>query len=354
MIDAISFNDSTLRYLDQRYLPLREEYVSTRNYEEAIEAIKTLAVRGAPLIGVAAAYTIILGINSFQGTKEEFPSFFKSLVAEVEASRPTAVNLFFAAARLKKVYAENYETDTIEALFAKMNTAARKIHDDEIANCDAMSRHGVDQIKIDLAHILKTRKLNVLTHCNTGTLACCGTGSALGVIRLAWQEGLIERVITSESRPLLQGLRLTAWELEHDGIPFVSISDSSSAFLMQRGMIDFGIVGADRIAANGDTANKIGTCAHAISAYHHNLPFYIAAPVSTIDITIPDGTHIPIEERNADELRTIFGTQVASPTTPVLNYAFDVTPGKYLRGIITDKEAVVGNYITGLAALMEE
>ena len=354
MIDAISFKDNTLHYLDQRYLPLKENYVATKDYKEAIEAIKTLAVRGAPLIGVAAAYTIILGINNFKGSKEEFPAFFKSLVAEVEASRPTAVNLFFAAARIKKVYAENFEADTIETLFAKMNAAARKIHDDEIANCDLMSRHGVDQIKIDLAHILKTRKLNVLTHCNTGTLACCGTGSALGVIRLAWQEGLIERVITSESRPLLQGLRLTAWELQQDGIPFVSISDSSSAFLMQRGMIDFGIVGADRIAANGDTANKIGTCAHAISAFHHNLPFYIAAPVSTIDITIPDGSYIPIEERNADELRTIFGTQVAMPNTPVLNYAFDVTPGKFLRGIITDKKAVVGNYITELAALMEE
>ena len=354
MIDAISFKDNTLHYLDQRYLPLKENYVATKDYREAIEAIKTLAVRGAPLIGVAAAYTIILGINNFKGSKEEFPAFFKSLVAEVEASRPTAVNLFFAAARIKKVYAENFEADTIETLFAKMNAAARKIHDDEIANCDLMSRHGVDQIKIDLAHILKTRKLNVLTHCNTGTLACCGTGSALGVIRLAWQEGLIERVITSESRPLLQGLRLTAWELQQDGIPFVSISDSSSAFLMQRGMIDFGIVGADRIAANGDTANKIGTCAHAISAYHHHLPFYIAAPVSTIDITIPDGSYIPIEERNADELRTIFGTQVAMPNTPVLNYAFDVTPGKFLRGIITDKKAVVGNYITELAALMEE
>ena len=354
MIDAISFKDNTLHYLDQRYLPLKENYVATKDYREAIEAIKTLAVRGAPLIGVAAAYTIILGINNFKGSKEEFPAFFKSLVAEVEASRPTAVNLFFAAARIKKVYAENFEADTIETLFAKMNAAARKIHDDEIANCDLMSRHGMEQIKIDLAHILKTRKLNVLTHCNTGTLACCGTGSALGVIRLAWQEGLIERVITSESRPLLQGLRLTAWELQQDGIPFVSISDSSSAFLMQRGMIDFGIVGADRIAANGDTANKIGTCAHAISAFHHNLPFYIAAPVSTIDITIPDGSYIPIEERNADELRTIFGTQVAMPNTPVLNYAFDVTPGKFLRGIITDKKAVVGNYITELAALMEE
>ncbi|MEI8032610.1 MAG: S-methyl-5-thioribose-1-phosphate isomerase [Chlorobiaceae bacterium] len=354
MIDAISFNETELRYLDQRYLPLREEYVSTSNHQEAIEAIKTLAVRGAPLIGVAAAYTIILGINSFRGTKEEFPAFFKTLIADLEASRPTAVNLFFASARLKKVYDENFPGDSLEQLFRKMNSAAKKIHADEILNCDLMSRHGVEQIKLDLADILKTRKLNVLTHCNTGTLACCGTGSALGVIRLAWREGLIERVITSESRPLLQGLRLTAWELQHDGIPFVSISDSSSAFLMQRGMIDFGIVGADRIAANGDTANKIGTCAHAISAYHHNLPFYIAAPVSTIDITIPDGTHIPIEERSADELRTIFGTQVATPTTPVLNYAFDVTPGKFLRGIITDKKAVVGNYESGLKALFAE
>ena len=197
------------------------------------------------------------------------------------------------------------------------------------------------------------KPVNVLTHCNTGTLATGGSGTALGVIKLAWQEGLIERVISAESRPLLQGLRLTAWELEQEKIPFISISDSSSAFLMQRGMIDFGIVGADRIAANGDTANKIGTCAHAISAWHHNLPFYIAAPISTIDITLSNGKQIPIEERNADELRTIFGTQVATPTTPVLNYAFDVTPGKYLRGIITDKKAVVGNYLTELTSLFE-
>jgi len=232
MIDAISFNDQTLRYLDQRYLPLREEYVSTRSHQDAIEAIKTLAVRGAPLIGVAAAYTVILGINSFKGSKEEFPAFFGTLIADVEASRPTAVNLFFAAARLKKVYDDNFQADTIEALFAKMLEAAVKIHDDEIANCDAMSRHGVELIKSDLAEILKKRKLNVLTHCNTGTLATGGSGTALGVIKLAWQEGLIERVITAESRPLLQGLRLTAWELEQEKIPFISISDSSSAFLM--------------------------------------------------------------------------------------------------------------------------
>ena len=352
MIDAISFSGGQFRYLDQRYLPLQELYVETRDHQEAIEAIKTLAVRGAPLIGASAGYTVILGINSYKGDKEGFPAFFSQLIADVEASRPTAVNLFFATKKLKAVYDANFASDSLETLFAKMTAEAIKIHEDEIDNCDRISRNGVEQIKIDFAEVLKTRKLNVLTHCNTGTLACCGTGTALGVIRLAWQEGLIERVITSESRPLLQGLRLTAWELEHDGIPFVSISDSSSAFIMSQGKIDFGVVGADRITANGDTANKIGTYAHAVSANHHGIPFYIAAPVSTIDITMAEGSQIPIEERNADELRTIFGTQVATPTTPVLNYAFDVTPGTLIRGIITEKEAVVGNYTESLTRIV--
>ncbi len=351
MIDAISFTNGTLRYLDQRFLPLQEQYVETRNHMEAIEAIKTLAVRGAPLIGVAAGYTVILGLQSYKGTKEEFPAYFDRLIADVEASRPTAVNLFFATAKLKEVYNERFASLSLEELFAAMNTAAVEIHNDEIANCDSMARHGVELIKRDLAETLKKRRLTVLTHCNTGTLATGGSGTALGVIKLAWQEGLIEKVITAESRPLLQGLRLTAWELEQENIPFFSISDSSSAFLMQKGMIDFGIVGADRIASNGDTANKIGTCAHAISAYHHNIPFYIAAPVSTIDITIDNGTQIPIEERNADELRTIFGTQVATPSTPVINYAFDVTPNRFINGIVTDKKAVTGNYSEELKKL---
>jgi methylthioribose-1-phosphate isomerase len=353
MIDAISFSNGTFRYLDQRFLPLQELHVETRDYKEAIEAIKTLAVRGAPLIGASAGYTVVLGLNAYQGDKADFPAYFDKLIAEVNASRPTAVNLFFATKKMQAVYDANFEADSLEALFAKMTDEAQKIYSDEVDNCDRIARHGVEQLKRDLADVLKTRKLNVLTHCNTGTLACCGIGTALGVIRLAWQEGLVERVISSESRPLLQGLRLTAWELEHDGIPFVSISDSSSAILMQRGMIDFAVVGADRITANGDTANKIGTYAHSISANHHCIPFYIAAPVSTIDITLSEGSQIPIEERNADELRTIFGTQVATPTTPVVNYAFDVTPGTLIRGIITEKKAVVGDYVKGLAELFE-
>ena len=353
MIDAVSFENNTLGYLDQRFLPLKEEYVRTTSHLDAIEAIKTLAVRGAPLIGIVAGYTVVLGINSYKGSKEEFPSYFGKLIQDVEASRPTAVNLFFATACMKKVYDVHFTSDSLEKLFAKMLVTAKKIHTDEIANCDNMARHGVELIKQDLTETLKTRKLNVLTHCNTGTLATGGSGTALGVIKHAWQEGLIEKVITAESRPLLQGLRLTAWELEKERIPFLSISDSSSAFLMQKGMIDFGIVGADRIAANGDTANKIGTFAHAVSAAVHNIPYYIAAPVSTIDINISDGSQIPIEERNADELRTIFNTQVATPSTPVLNYAFDVTPNKYIRGIVTDKKAVVGNYSEELKKLYE-
>ncbi len=352
MIDAISFTDGAFRYLDQRFLPLQENYVKTTDYKQAIEAIKTLAVRGAPLIGASAGYTVMLGINAYKGDKTGFPEYFKNLIAEVNASRPTAVNLFFATRKMQDVYDANFEADSLEALFAKMNDMACKIHNDEIDNCDKIARHGVELLKQDFADVLKTRKLNVLTHCNTGTLACCGIGTALGVIRLAYQEGLIERVITAESRPLLQGLRLTAWELEHDGIPFASISDSSSAILMQRGMIDFAVTGADRITANGDTANKIGTYAHAISAKYHGLPFYIAAPVSTIDITMAEGSEIPIEERDADELRKIFGTQVATPTTPVVNFAFDVTPGTLIRGIITEKEAVVGNYNEGLARVV--
>ena len=352
MIDAVSFENNTLGYLDQRLLPLKEEYIRTTSYLDAIEAIKTLAVRGAPLIGIVASYTVMLGLNSYNGNKEEFPAYFEKLIAEVEASRPTAVNLFFATARMKEVYDAHFASDSLEELFSKMLAAARKIHNDEIANCENMARHGVELIRQDLAETLKTRKLNVLTHCNTGTLATGGSGTALGVIKHAWQEGLIEKVITAESRPLLQGLRLTAWELEKESIPFLSISDSSSAFLMQKGMIDFGIVGADRIAANGDTANKIGTFAHAVSAVRHNLPYYIAAPVSTIDITLSDGSQIPIEERSADELRTIFGNQVATPSTPVLNYAFDVTPNEYIRGIVTDKKAVVGNYTEELKQLV--
>lgn len=352
MIDAISFRNGTFRYLDQRFLPLQELHVETRDHREAIEAIKTLAVRGAPLIGASAGYTVVLGINEYTGDKAGFAAYFEQLIADVNASRPTAVNLFFATKKMEAVYDANYGADSLEELFTKMTAEAHKIYEDEVDNCDRIARHGVELIRQEFADVLKERKLNVLTHCNTGTLACCGIGTALGVIRLAYQEGLIERVISSESRPLLQGLRLTAWELEHDGIPFASISDSSSAILMQRGMIDFAVTGADRITANGDTANKIGTYAHAISARHHGIPFYIAAPVSTIDITMAEGSEIPIEERNADELRQIFGTQVATPTTPVVNYAFDVTPGTLIRGIITEKEAVVGNYNEGLARVV--
>jgi len=354
MIDAISFGNDKLRYLDQRFLPLQENYVETADYLAAIDAIKTLAVRGAPLIGVAAGYTVVLAVQSYDGGKEGFKTYFDKIIAEVEASRPTAVNLFFATAKMNEVVAKRFDECSMAEIKAHIFNEAVSIHNEEIANCENMARHGVALIKKDLGHILENRKLNVLTHCNTGTLATGGLGTALGVIKQAYKDGLIEKVYTSESRPLLQGLRLTAWELEKEGIPFFSHADSSSGILMQRGMVDFGIVGADRIAANGDTANKIGTFNHAVLCHEHGLPYYIAAPISTVDITIPDGTHIPIEERKAEELREIHGTKVATDTTPVINFAFDMTPAKYINGIITDKAALSGDYVKALKEVVPE
>ncbi len=353
MIDAISFDQNRLRYLDQRFLPLKETYVDTNDYLSAIDAIKTLALRGAPLIGVAAGYTVVLAVQSYEGKKKDFKPYFNKIIQEVEASRPTAVNLFYATARMKDVFNARFEDTQLPEFNELILQEARAIHDKEIQNCEDMARNGVEQIKKDLGHILAERKLNVLTHCNTGTLATGGLGTALGVIKKAYQEGLINCVYTAESRPLLQGLRLTAWELEQEQIPFFSHADSSSGILMQRGKIDFAIVGADRIAANGDTANKIGTFNHAVLCHEHNLPFYIAAPVSTIDIAIPDGTHIPIEERDGDELRSIYGRQVATESTPVVNYAFDMTPSKFIRGIITETDALTGDYVEVIKSAVE-
>ncbi len=353
MIDAISFDQNRIKYLDQRFLPLKETYVDTNDYLSAIEAIKTLAVRGAPLIGIVAGYTVVLAVQNYEGKKKDFKAYFTKIIAEVEASRPTAVNLFYATARMKAVFNNHFENSQLPEFNELILKEARAIHEKEIQNCEDMARFGVEQIKKDLGHILAERKLNVLTHCNTGTLATGGLGTALGVIKKAYQEGLINCVYTAESRPLLQGLRLTAWELEQEQIPFFSHADSSSGILMQRGKVDFAIVGADRIAANGDTANKIGTFNHAVLCHEHGLPFYIAAPLSTIDTTIPDGTHIPIEERNGDELRSIYGRQVATASTPVVNYAFDMTPAKFIRGIITETAALSADYVQAINSAFE-
>ncbi len=354
MMNAIAFEHDTLRYLDQRFLPMKEVVVATRDYKRAIEAIKTLAIRGAPLIGIAASYAIVLAARQFKGKKKKFSTFISKAIREIEASRPTAVNLFFATARLKRVVERELATSDIPELIFKLEQEARTIHNEEIENCEQIAQHGVKLLQQEFSHVIAYQRLTVLTHCNTGEFATGGIGTALGVIKRAYEAGLIEKVYASETRPLLQGLRLTAFELEKAQIPFEVIADSSVAFLMQKSLIDFVITGADRIAANGDTANKIGTYSHAVSAAAHQRKFYIAAPVSTIDFNIPDGSHIPIERRTSLELTRIYGRNIAKESFPVLNFAFDVTPHQFISAIITDKGVLKPDYSEAIAELAPE
>lgn len=336
MIDTVSFQHNRLHYLDQRFLPLKENYIETNDYHSAVEAIKTLAVRGAPLIGIVGGYALVMAAAVYKGKKKEFKKYFTQAVAEVEASRPTAVNLFFATKRIKRVVQRRFESLELPKLVEALSAEARAIHSEEVLSCDRISEHGTRLLEKTFAKTLKKRSLKVLTHCNTGSLATGGSGTALGVIKAAFAAGLIEKVYASETRPLLQGLRLTAWELEKEKIPFQVIADGASGMLMQRGEIDFVIAGADRIARNGDTANKIGTFNHAAVAQAHKLPFYIAAPISTMDAAIESGKEIVIEERSGEELRVMFGRRIAPEKMPALNLAFDVTPAKFITAIITE------------------
>jgi methylthioribose-1-phosphate isomerase len=352
MIEVISFEHRRLTYLDQRFLPLKEVYVHTKDYRKAIEAIKTLAIRGAPLIGIAAGYAGVLALAAYKGKKSGLKKYVYRVLAELDASRPTAVNLFWATARLRAAFQKVFDHSDIPTIVEALAAEAKAIHQEEIQNCAAIARHGVALLRRDFAHVLQYQRLTVLTHCNTGTLATGGIGTALGVIKQAYLEGLIEKVYVSETRPLLQGLRLTCFELEKEEIPYQAISDSSAGFLFQRQMIDFVITGADRIAANGDTANKIGTYTHAVNAAFHRRRLYIAAPLSTFDTSLSNGNEIIIEQRAASELLTAYGRNLAPPKTPVLNYAFDVTPASLISAIITDKGISEPDFKRSIAHLM--
>jgi methylthioribose-1-phosphate isomerase len=354
MIEVISFEHRQLRYLDQRFLPLKEVYVHTKDYRKVIEAIKTLAIRGAPLIGIAAGYGAVLALAAYKGKKSGLKKHFYRALAELDASRPTAVNLFWATARLRAAFQKVFDQSDIPAIVDALTEEAKAIHQEEIQNCANIARHGVELLRRDFAHVLQHQRLTVLTHCNTGTLATGGIGTALGVIKQAYLEGLIEKVYVSETRPLLQGLRLTCFELEKEEIPYQAISDSSAGFLFQRQMIDFVITGADRIAANGDTANKIGTYTHAVNAAFHRRRLYIAAPLSTFDTSLANGNEIIIEQRAASELLTVYGRNLAPPKTPVLNYAFDVTPASLISAIITDKGVSEPDFKRSIAQLMTQ
>ncbi len=319
---SISFDNDYLILINQTKLPLTEEYIKTDDYERIALAIERLEVRGAPAIGVTAAYGVALAFKNNQQNKNEA---FTKVYNRLAATRPTAVNLFWALEEMKKTFDANSEQDNIYQILLEK---AKQIHQDDINMCDAIGRNGLE---------IFDKKSVVLTHCNTGQLATGGNGTAFNVIKTGFENGMVAHVYADETRPLLQGSRLTAFELEKAGIPFSIITDSTAAFLMKQGKVDLVVVGADRIAVNGDAANKIGTYNLAVLCKHHNIPFYIAAPVTTIDTGCPTGDDIKIELRSKDEVLKIKDIQISKPSYDVYSPAFDVTPAGLIHGIITDE-----------------
>ena len=344
MLPTIEWQPDAVVMIDQRKLPGQEIYVTCKTANEVARAIKTMVIRGAPAIGVAAAMGIALGMNrsKAQGTRQ-FAVDFNKLCDLMAGTRPTAVNLFWAIDRMKKTFGEaaraGQSVDEIKAVLVK---EANLIHDEDVASCREMGRFGAE---------LVPSGARILTHCNAGALATAGYGTALGVIRAAAEQGKVTQVFADETRPFLQGARLTAWELVRDGVPTTVITESMAGPLMQRGGIDFIVVGADRIAANGDFANKIGTYTVAMMAAAHNVPFYVAAPLSTIDLATADGEAIPIEQRNAREVTHLGSTQLAPDGASVWNPAFDVTPHRLVAGIITEKGVARAPYTDSLKQL---
>ncbi len=326
--------------IDQRRLPLEERYVTCRGYEEVAEAIREMVVRGAPAIGVAAAMGVALGMLRAIGDPDaQFAAICKCLAA----TRPTAVNLFWAIERMKRVY-EGARGRPVEEIRARLVEEAQRIKEEDIEINRAMGRHG--------AALVPDGK-TVLTHCNAGALATAGYGTALGVVRAAVEAGKRIDVFADETRPFLQGARLTVWELQQDGIPATLITDSMAGHFLKSGRIGCVVVGADRIAANGDVANKVGTYGVAVLAKENNVPFYVAAPVSTLDLTLASGEEIPIEQRPAAEVTHVFGQPVAPEGTKVENPAFDVTPNRYVSAIITERGVARAPYEESLRRLLQ-
>ncbi len=329
MVPTVEWKNGVVRLLDQSKLPGSVEFLDCRDYQTVAEAIRTLKVRGAPAIGVTAAMGVALGAQQINAS--EYPIFSQTVLKicdELAATRPTAVNLFWAIERMKRKL-ESLRTEPISAIKQALGLESQAILEEDIALCKTMGRHGAE-----LIHDGET----VLTHCNAGSLATAGYGTALGVIRAAWEQGKKINVIADETRPVLQGARLTAWELMQDHIPVTLITDNMAGSLMRQGRIHLCVVGADRIAANGDVANKIGTYSVAVLAKAHHIPFYVAAPYSTIDLNTKSGDEIPIEQRSPSEVTTIHGSHPVAPKdVSVYNPAFDVTPAEFITGIITER-----------------
>ena len=325
MIQTILWKPEGVVMIDQTRLPLEEIYVTCQSYQEVADAIRTMIIRGAPAIGVAAAMGVAIGVQ--QADPAGLDSQFEAICAELASTRPTAVNLFWGIDRMKRLYASLRHLSHRE-ITERLVAEAILVCEEDIEINKAIGRHGAP---------LVPDNSTVLTHCNAGALATAGYGTALGVVRAAVEAGKTIDVFSDETRPFLQGARLTVWELQHDGIPATLITDNMAGHFLHSGRIGCVIVGADRIAANGDVANKIGTYGVAVLAKENNVPFYVAAPISTLDLTLPDGTHIPIEERASAEVTHIQGVRTAPEGTVVRNPAFDVTPNRYVTAIITER-----------------
>ncbi len=341
---TIAWRNDAVLLLDQQALPGEERYLTCTRFEEVLTAIRDLTVRGAPAIGVASAMGIALGALSLpDDSPEAFCNGFEALCDRFAQARPTARNLFWAVERMKRCFGEHFHPDTssecssaapgkeiartLAAVRKALVAEARRMAEEDVAINRRIGHYG---------QVLIRDGYRILTHCNAGALATAGYGTALGVIRAAREAGKQVQVFADETRPVLQGARLTAWELQKENIPVTLITDSMAGFLMKQGRIDCILVGADRIAANGDTANKIGTYTLAVLAAAHSVPLYVAAPLSTIDRKLSSGNEIPIEERPAEEILTIRGVPIAPAGVEVYNPAFDVTPGHYISAIITE------------------
>ena len=342
MVKTLEWTDAGVRFIDQTRLPTEEIYVTCRDYREVATVIRDMIVRGAPAIGVAAAMGIALGVRDSKATSHSsLETEFNEICNTLASTRPTAVNLFWAIRRMRDRF-EQLGSSPVEKIKSALIEEAQQMYLADIAACKAMGRHGA---------VLMPSSGGVLTHCNAGALATCGYGTALGVIRAAVESGKKIHVFADETRPFLQGSRLTAWELNKDGIPTTVIADNMAGAMMKQGKIGAVVVGADRIAANGDVANKIGTYTVAVLAKEHGIPLYVAAPWSTIDLATPDGDHIPIEQRSPREVTHIAGKQITPDGISVENPAFDVTPHRYVTAIITERGIAKSPYAESLQVL---
>jgi methylthioribose-1-phosphate isomerase len=345
MIETLEWTDTGVRFIDQTKLPTEETYVNCTTHDQVADVIRTMVVRGAPAIGVAAAMGIALGMqNSKATTENELRRELDEVSRIIGETRPTAVNLFWAIQRMKAKF-DSLHGRPVAEIKLELIEEARRMHAEDIAANQAMGRHGAT---------LMPSSGGVLTHCNAGALATCGYGTALGVIRAAVEQGKKIHVYADETRPFLQGSRLTAWELMKDGIDTTVISDNMAGAMMRQGKIQAIVVGADRIAANGDVANKIGTYTVAVLAKEHDIPFYVAAPISTVDLATPDGSKIPIEQRNSREVTHIGGRQMVPDGVGVENPAFDVTPAKYVAAIVTERGIARAPYGESLKKLASQ